>query len=226
MKRTPRTWMLILTLLALLASARGAGNPKVDRVLDKFNNFSRMLRTFQADIIQRKYHSILQEFDDPEKGQLEFRKATDGMYLKKEIQEPGRTILLVTPHEILVYYPKKNQALRRKIEEHQARYANIGIGTSVEDLRKNFSIEYVKDEVVEKKIYHVLDLHPINSGIKKYFKTLSLWIDSSNGVPARQRIYEENGDYTDIQFLDIKVNKKIKDKTFELRLPKNVEFIN
>ncbi len=226
MNRKLRTWMLVLTLTPLLATARGAGNPKLDRVLNKFDNFSKMLRTFQADIIQRKYHSILQEFDDPEKGQLEFRKATDGMYLKKEIQEPGRTTLLVTPHEILVYYPKKNQALRRNIQEHQARYANIGIGTSVEDLRKNFTIDYVKDEVVEKKIYHIIDLHPTNSAIKNYFKTLSLWIDSASGVPVRQRIYEDNGDYTDIQFLNIKINKKIKDKTFELRLPKNVEFIN
>lgn len=226
MNRKLRTWMLVLMLTPLLATARGAGNPKLDRVLNKFDNFSKMLRTFQADIIQRKYHSILQEFDDPEKGQLEFRKATDGMYLKKEIQEPGRTTLLVTPHEILVYYPKKNQALRRNIKEHQARYANIGIGTSVEDLRKNFTIDYVKDEVVEKKIYHIIDLHPTNSAIKNYFKTLSLWIDSASGVPVRQRIYEDNGDYTDIQFLNIKINKKIKDKTFELRLPKNVEFIN
>ena len=96
----------------------------------------------------------------------------------------------------------------------------------MEDLRKNFSIEYIKDEVVEKKIYHIIDLHPTNNGIRKYFKMLSLWIDADSGVPARQRIYEDNGDYTDIQFLNIKVNKKIKDKTFELRLPKNVEFIN
>jgi outer membrane lipoprotein-sorting protein len=185
-----------------------------------------MMRTFQADLIQRKYHSILQEFDDPEKGHLDYRKDPNGIYLKKEIDEPGKTILLVTPHEFLVYYPKKNQAIRRKIDENMARYANIGIGTSVEDLKKNFAIDYVKDEAQGNKVYHVLDLHPIKASIKEYFNTLSLWIDSQNGVPVRQRILEDNGDYTDIQFLDIKINKKIKDKTFELKLPKNVEFIN
>jgi outer membrane lipoprotein-sorting protein len=226
MKRILR-WMILLSLLAPLGPApQAAGNAKLDRILRKLDIWNSGLKTFQADIIQRKFLRILQEFDEPEKGKICFKKTPQGIFLKKEIEEPGKTIMLVTPREIVVFYPKKNQALRRGITEHQARYANFGIGTSAEDLKRNFEITFVNDEVIKNRIFHVISMNPTNPSIANYFKTLCLWIDSETGVPVRQRIEEHNGDYTDIQFFDIQLNKKVKDKTFELKLPKNVEFIS
>jgi outer membrane lipoprotein-sorting protein len=225
MKRTRLAIMLLLLAAPSLHPAAG-DTAKLDRVLRKLNQLNKVLRTFQADLIQRKYLNIIQEYDELEKGKFSFKKEGGKIYLKKQIEEPGKTILLVTPEEILVYYPKKNQAVRRKIEESQARYANFGIGTSVEDLKSNFDITYLHDEVDRKKVYHVITLNPKNAKLRSYFKTLNLWIEAETGIPARQRIEEPNGDYTDIQFLNIEINKKVKDKTFEIKLPKDVEFIS
>ena len=224
-----RLFLSVFLLLFAALSAQPApagGSVKLDRVLRKLNQLNKVLRTFQADIIQRKYLNIIQEYDELEKGKFYFKKETNGIYLKKEIEEPRKTILLVTPQEIVVFYPKKNQAVRRKIDESQARYANFGIGTSVNDLKSNFDITYLHDEVEGKMVYHVLMLNPKSPKLKSYFNSLNLWIEAGTGIPARQRIEEPNGDYTDIQFRKIEINKKVKDKTFELKMPKNVEFIS
>ncbi len=226
MKRLVLAGLLFLIAALTVPSAAAGDSAKLDRVLRKLNQLNKVLRTFQADIIQRKYLNIIQEYDELEKGKFYFKKETDGIYLKKEIEEPRKTILLVTPREILVFYPKKNQAVRRKIDESQARYANFGIGTSVDDLKSNFDITYLHDEVEGKMVYHVLTLHPKSPKLKSYFKSLNLWIEAGTGIPARQRIEEPNGDYTDIQFRKIEINKKVKDKTFELKMPRDVEFIS
>ena len=202
------------------------GDSKLDRVLDKLDRLNSDIETFQAELIQTKWIKLLQEMDEPEKGNIQFKKVKDGFLLRKEIEEPGKTILVVTPEEVLVYYPKKNQAVRRSLEKHRARYADIGIGTSTKDLKKNFDITFVNDEVIEEQIYHLIELTPTNPKMMDYFSSLILWVDAKTGIPMQQRIEELNGDRTIIQFFKIKINKKIKDKTFEVKFPKNVEYIS
>jgi len=227
MKKKYSTFAIFLVVL-LIASGFcvSASKSKLDRVLAKLDRLNSEIRTFQADLIQTKWIKLLEEMDEPEKGKIIFKKIQGGFLLRKEIKEPGKTILLVTPKSILVYYPKKNQAVRRSIEKHRARYADFGIGTSTKELKKNFDISFVSDEVIEKKIYHVIELLPKNPKIKDYFHKLRLWVDAKTGIPVQQRIEELNGDRTIIQFFKVKINKKVKDKNFEVRLPKNVEFIS
>lgn len=218
--------ILGLWIMVWAGAVQAATDVKLERVLEKLNHLNNSLQTFQADIIQTKWINLLQEFDTPEKGKLYFKKTSEGVYLRKEIEEPGHTIMLVTPEEIIVYYPKKNQAVKRSLAEHKAKYSSTGIGTSSKELKENFDISFVRDEIIKKKVYNIIELVPKTEKIKNYFQKLRLWVDDETGVPVRQRIEELNGDYTIIQFLKIKINKKIKDKVFELKLPKDVELIS
>lgn len=217
--------VLLLTCLipGLLAESE---NIKLNRVLHKFYNFHNTMRTFQAEILQRKYLKILEEFDQPEKGKLALRKTSKGLLLRKEMEEPVKTVLLVNETEIMVFYPKKNQVIRRKLNEQQNKVKDLGFGSSPADLKKNFEVRFVSDELVKKKVYHVIKLIPVNPNVKRYFEELRIWIDSEKGSPFRIQIEEQNGDYTDMQLMDIKINDSIKEKTFELKLPKNVEVIS
>jgi len=216
----------VIILIGLSAVCLAQENPKLKRVLDKLDRLNSEVRTFQAELIQTKWIKLLQEMDEPEKGKIMFKKISDGFLLRKEIEEPGNAILVVSPTEITIYYPKKNQAVRRSLENHRDRYAGVGIGTSSEELKRNFDISFVKDEVIEEQVYHIIELLPTNPKIKDYFSKLILWVDAETGIPMQQRIEELNGDRTIIQFFKVRINKKIKDKNFEIKLPRDVEYIS
>ncbi|MBN2430337.1 MAG: outer membrane lipoprotein carrier protein LolA [Acidobacteria bacterium] len=217
---------IVIILICLPGMWLAADNSKLKRVLDKLDHLNSEVQTFQAELIQTKWIKLLQEMDEPEKGKILFKKIPGGFLLRKEIEEPGNTILVVSPDEIIIYYPKKNQALRRSLENHRDRYAGVGIGTSSEELKKNFDISFVKDEVIEEQIFHIIELLPTNPKIKDYFSKLILWVDADTGIPMQQRIEELNGDRTIIQFFKVKINKKIKDKNFEIKFPRDVEYIS
>lgn len=225
MKKAICFFTLVLLLPPIMGRADNAAT-KLNRILYKFDSFNASMRTFQADIIQRKYLKILEEYDQSEKGKIQFKKTNQGILLKKQIDEPGNTILVVNEQELIIFYPKKNQALKRKIDNQQAKFANLGFGASSAEMKKHFDFQALNDEVVKNRVMHKILLTPTSSSIRNYFERLTLWIDAENGTPIRQRFEEQNGDYTDIQFFDIQINKPIKDKTFELKLPKDVEFIS
>ena len=213
-----------LPLAAAPPDARaGAGTP--DAVLAKLDRWNASLKTFRAEISQRKFSQILEEFEEPELGLLQYKRTGQGVFLRKEITRPSHSILLVTPEQLLVYYPKKKQALRRKLEESQSRYVNFGVGISSAELKKNFRVAHTGDEAVSGKNCHVLELDPQSEKIRQYFKSIRLWVEAATGVPLRQQIEEHNGDYLEIDFLKITLNPALGGKTFELALPRDVEYI-
>jgi len=102
---------------------------------------------------------------------------------------------------------------------------NFGVGLSSAELKKNFFIAHPADEALQGKACHVLKLDPKTEKIQQYFKSIRLWVDAASGIPLRQQIEEQNGDYLEINFLKISLNPAIKSSVFNLSLPKDVEFI-
>lgn len=210
-----------------LCFAGAGGAPTVlEGVLSRFDRFNAGLKTFQAGVTQKKFVRILGEFDDSETGRMYFRRTPKGVQLRKEVGKPAHTILLVNGSDIVVFYPKKNQAVRRKTDESLSGYSGLGIGASSSDLKKNFDISYVNDEKVDGRKCDVIRLTPKNPKLKNYFKVIDLWLDGETAVPVRQRVEEPSGDYTVIQFIGIELNRTLGDKLFDPRLPKGVEMIS
>ena len=74
MKRMVLAGLLFLFAALSVPAAAAGDSAKLDRVLRKLNQLNKVLRTFQADIIQRKYLNIIQEYDELEKGKFYFKK--------------------------------------------------------------------------------------------------------------------------------------------------------
>lgn len=224
MNKTLRFFLPFLLLIVTTVFCV-AQDSRAEAALAKLDRFNRQLNTLSADILQKKYVNLLGEFDESEHGKLYFRRQGKSAQLRKEIQTPGQVILVISGSDLTVYYPKKNQAVKRKLGEHQAGYAAFGIGATTEEIRKNFRVTFGGEEKVDGKTAQVLDLLPTNPKIKGYFKALRLWVDAQTGMPVRQQIGEHNGDYTQIQLVRPEVNGKVPERAFELKLPKNVEIL-
>ena len=212
--------------LVLLFCAGWGGAATVDAILARLDRFNQKMKTFRSDIHQRKFIKILSEFDDPEIGELFMKKNPAGIMLKKVIGNPGHTILTVKGSSMVLYYPKKNQAVRRQLTEKETGFANFGVAMSSAEMKKNFDIRFIRSEAVDGHPCDLIQLNPKSARLKGYFEMLYLWLSSEDGTPLQQRIDEPGGDYTIIKFLNIKLNIDIKDAFFDVRLPRNVEFIS
>lgn len=219
-----RAFLNLLLGLTLTLPALGAG--PVDAILARLDRFNQTMKTFRSDIQQRKFIKILGEFDDTEEGEICMKKTPQGVLLKKVLGKPGHTYLTVRGNDMILFYPRKNQAMRRKLTEKETGFANLGVSMSTAEMKKNFEIRHVRDEALDGRPCNVIQLIPKTAGMKSYFASLYLWLAINDGTPLQQRIDEPGGDYTVIRFLNIRLNLDVRDSTFDLKLPRNVEYIS
>ncbi len=194
--------------------------------LKKFSYFNNHLKTFKADFVQKKYINIIEDFDEPQEGELFLKKEKKGVLLKRIVNKPGKIFMLVKGGKVIIYYPKRAQVIKKSFSKSKSRFLTFGIGSGLKDLEKNFSITFMGEKKLKKHLCGVLCLVPKSEKLKSYFKKIELWISSRSGVVLRQVVTEDNGDYTTIDFFKIEVNRKLKDSIFKLKIPSGVDVIS
>jgi outer membrane lipoprotein-sorting protein len=97
----------------------------------------------------------------------------------------------------------------------------IGFGKT-EDLRKNFEIALIdQPEETEKNLIQLrLKVKPDSRYCDDY-SSIDFWVDKSTHLPARVLAVTTEADIYEISFLNAKVNQKLKDKVFEIKVPKD-----
>jgi outer membrane lipoprotein-sorting protein len=101
--------------------------------------------------------------------------------------------------------------------------------SKTEDLRKDFEIVLIDlpEETAKNLIQLRLKVKP-DSRYYQDYTSVDFWIDKSKYLPARVRAVTAEADIYEISFLEAKVNQKLKDKVFEIKVPKDfgkVKFI-
>jgi len=103
--------------------------------------------------------------------------------------------------------------------------------SNVDDLKKEFEINLVKQKVKENQsvipakagIQQFIHLHlkvKPDSIYKDDYTTIDFWIDKKSGLPAKIVAVSTEDDIYQIKLLKPQVNKKLDKKVFEVRIPK------
>ena len=99
------------------------------------------------------------------------------------------------------------------------RFPLVGF-TKTEHLRRQFHITLIPQKDAKSNDPIGLSLKPKkDSAYKNDYTHISFWIDNEAFLPAKMTATSTEGDIFDIQLLDIKVNKKIKNAVFKLETP-------
>lgn len=101
-----------------------------------------------------------------------------------------------------------------------SRYFPIIGFTNSENLKSNFSLRLVKRKSPKAPIRLALIPEP-NSPYKKDYRAIGLILDAETYLPADFSALTASGETIKIELTDIKKNKPIKPKTFELTVPKD-----
>lgn len=70
---------------------------------------------------------------------------------------------------------------------------------------------------------YVFDLAPRFDKVAKRLQGMTMWVHPVHFLPTRLRYVEADGDFTDIQFENMRVNEGVPDDHFELEMPTTVE---
>lgn len=204
------------------ASVRAASQ---EEILAKMESAGRAVTNFSTSIFQKKWTAILKEFDKGETGTLWYLRGKQGeAYLRKEIVDPEKNIVVINNGEVILYEPRIKQARKYQLGKNKdkAEFLVLGFGSSTSSLSETYNIRLLGEEQVEGRKAYMLELRPKSEKAAAYFSQIVLWVAESIWLPIQQKLIEPNGDYLLIQFTNLKLNPGIDKAKFKLTIPKDV----
>ncbi len=214
-------------MAVLAAGSLQGASLTLDQVLARMEQQGDTLRSLEADLTQRKWTDILQEFDQGESGRFQFLKASGEVYLRKDIQRPQPNFLVIRKGEVIFYQPAIKQAQRHQLGENKdkAEFLLLGFGTSREALQEAYRMALLGEEEVDGRHTYVVELTPRSERVSAFFSKIVLWIDSQLWVPIQQKLVEPTEDYLLVGFRNVRLNPKLSPQDFELKIPKDVKVV-
>jgi outer membrane lipoprotein-sorting protein len=212
----------LILLIAVSLHSQGKPQAELDQALSRMESVGKSFQSFHANFTQKKYTSVLNEFDTPESGEFLYARARDGSaLLRQEVQKPASRILTISGGVATIYQPgvKQAQVVNLGKNKDKAEYLALGLGQSPGRLRESFTIEYGGAEGLDGAPCWILLLRPKSQAAAAFFSGITLWIKKASGVPIQEKLQEPNGDYLLVSFSGEKLNVPIPEAKFEQKLP-------
>ena len=224
--------LALLALLAALSPAvaqgskplpdpRAPGLPADQRLktlIDRVKIEQKKLRTLEARFVQRQESSMLLQ---PEESQGTFSYAAPDR-VRWEYTSPNPISIVIQGDQMTTWYRDLNRADKLKVGRYSNRvFEYLGAKGSMDQLKEYFTV-YLTTPGKRGNPFK-LRLDPRFARVKKRIKQMEIWIDDSTYLPVRLRYVEADGDVTEYEFRDVKVNAQIPPERFVLKLPKGVQ---
>jgi outer membrane lipoprotein-sorting protein len=215
-------------MLVQAALAAPAAQTDLETVLAKMDQTAAHFQTAQADFTWTTFNSVVNEADRPQTGKIYFRRNGKETEMQADIAAPDSEQILYSRGKIQIYKERIDTVdvydTGAHREEAEA-FLVLGFGSSGEEMRNSFEVKYDGTESVDGVAAQKLELTPKAENIKNRFPQIILWIDATNGVSVQQKLIETNGDYRVAKYSAIRLNQKIPEKVFKLKISNKTKVI-
>lgn len=194
------------------------GSARLEALLERVKAEQASRKTMEARFVQ-KQESALLAAPEESRGVFSYR-APDSV--RWEYSSPNPISIVIQGDDMTTWYRDLNRAEKLKIGRYSNQFFKyLGASGNLDTLREYFD---VKLQVPARKGDNFrMELMPRYARISKRVKTMVVWIDSERYLPVRIRYVAADGDSTEYEFLDLKVNAAIPQDRFVLKIPKGVE---
>jgi outer membrane lipoprotein-sorting protein len=216
--------LLCFLSLSFSPVSQAQGTYTLEQVFAKMDEVAKTFRSTQSDI-ERTHVTILVNDKDVSSGKFYYVRQGKEPRVRLDLTKPAIQQLLIDKGKLQIYTPNLKQVQEASLGQHQDKvemFMALGFGQSSEDLKKNFAVSVAPDEVVEGRKTTVLELKPKNSSM---FRSVQMWMDQEKWVSIQIKTTESSGDYLNLKFYNIKINPKIPESTFILKLPGDVRVL-
>lgn len=195
-----------------------SGTQRLAALMERVRLQQQELKTVEARFVQKKESSLLVKAEEST-GTFDYAAPNR---VRWEYTSPNPISVVIDGGEMTTWYRDLKRAERLKI----GRYSNqvlkyMGASGSMQQLLEYFQITLKVPK--DKGDPYELDLAPKMARIAKRVKAMTVWVDPDTFFPSRLRYVEGNGDTTEYQFKDVKLNAPIPGDRFVLKIPQGVE---
>lgn len=194
------------------------GPQKLQALVDRVRHEQKQLKTLEARFVQQQESSMLAE---PEESSGVFSYAAPDR-VRWEYLKPTPITVVIRGEQMTTWYKDLKRAETLKI----GRYSNqvfkyLGASGSLDTLLQYFVVRLAPPKAKGEPFR--LELDPKYARIKKRLKGMTIWIDSERYFPTHLKYVEADGDVTEYQLRDLKMNPQIPEDRFVLSLPKGTD---
>lgn len=216
--------LCFLCLLWLVPLSQAQSTYTLDQVFARMDEVAKTFRSSQAGI-ERTHVTVLVNDRDVSSGKFYYARRGKEPRVRLDLTKPAAQQLLIDKGKLQIYTPSLKQVQEASLGQHQDKvemFMALGFGQSSQDLQKSFAVALAGEEIVDGKRTTVLELKPKNSAM---FKSVRMWMDQQRWVSVQIKTTEMSGDYLNLKFSDIKINSRIPESMFSLKLPKDVRVL-
>jgi outer membrane lipoprotein carrier protein len=195
-----------------------SGADRLAALMERVRLQQQEMKTVEARFVQKRESSLLAA---PEESTGTFDYAAPNR-VRWEYVSPNPISVVIDGPEMTTWYRDLKRADRLKI----GRYSNqvlkyLGASGSMQQLLEYFQITMKVPK--NKTDPYELDLVPKLARIAKRVKSMTIWVNPETFFPSGLKYVEGNGDSTEYQFKDVKINAPIAGDRFVLKIPAGVE---
>ncbi|MEP7011096.1 MAG: outer membrane lipoprotein carrier protein LolA [Acidobacteriota bacterium] len=191
---------------------------RLSALIDRIKIEQAKVKTLEAKFIQHQESSMLAE---PETSTGSFSYAAPDK-VRWEYATPNPISVVILGETMTTWYHDLNRAETLKVGRYSAQvFKYLGASGSMKSLLEYFTATLHTS--TKKGTPFRLDLTPRYARIAKRLKSMSLWIDDEKFFPVHLEYVDAEGDKTQYDLKDLKVNAPIPADRFALKLPPGVQ---
>ncbi len=220
------TAVVLILGASAFSAADAQGAYTLDQVLAKMAEVGKSFQSMSG-AIERTKVTVLVNDKAIDTGVVYFVRRGTQTRIKLEITKPEQQSMLIDKGKAQLYFPRLKQVQEFFLGKNQdkAEFLLVGFGQSNENIRNFYDVALVGEEVVDGRKTSVIDMKPKSKQVSAMFTAIRLWMDQQRWVPLQSKLTEASGDYMIVKFGNIKINAKVPESVFDLKLPKDVQVI-
>ncbi len=205
---------------------KGKLPPDLSQILERMSDAGKRLRSLSANL-EYTTVTVLVNDKSTSEGRLFYLKGKNPE-VRIEMQQPESKIVLFKKNRAQIYYPKINQVQEYNLEQKSGlveEFLLLGFGAETGDLKKSYTIKYVKEEEVGGDDTALLELTPRKQSLASQLTKIEMWVSEDSWMPAQEQFYQPSGDYMIARYRGIKVNLKIPNSIFEIQPAAGAKYV-
>lgn len=209
MKRTLNILMLLL-VTSLFSVATPLTPQQKQDVITNINKAVSNLQSMSCSFVQTKHMSMLND-KMVSKGTMRYKQSNK---LRWEYSTPYKYLFIFNGTKVYVGNDSKTDVIDTNSNKVFREIARIMMNTVTGKALSN-PTDFTTDVTANANSY-VVTLVPKKKDLRKMFKKIELVFNKSNYMISQVSIFEQNGDKTNIQMSNIKVNGAINETHFAI----------
>lgn len=191
---------------------------RLEALLERMRGRHEDLDTLEAEFVQSKESAM---FVEPSVARGVFSYAAPDS-VRWEYEQPDPISLLISDGRMTTWYRDLGRAETTGVGGHSQRIMEyMGASTSVDALVEYFDVSLSLPDAPGGAFR--LHLMPRYKRIEKRVQDLQVWIDAELYLPLRLRFVEGDGDVTEYEFSNLRLNEGVPPGRFTLEIPEQVE---